>query len=304
MRKRNWSEYNKHLVRQGSISFFIDSKMFRVMQHNPKSKKLKRIGRPQEFSDPLIQILLMLKIRFRLPYRALEGFAKSLFKKREVAIPSYSLICKRVESLSIELETLRSNKAITVLLDASGAKICGEGEWKVKIHGRSAPRKWVKLHLAVDAETGEIVAECTTGATVADSSVTKRLLDQVPGKIGVVMADGAYDRSSSREVIKRRKAKALIPPPRNARYRGTDSERDQAIVAIRGLGGDKEARSLWAKLSGYNHRVLVESVFSRKKRLFGDRLFSKRFDKQCVENTARCVLLNQMRMEGALPYLR
>lgn len=304
MRKRNWSEYNKHLVRQGSISFFIESKVFRSIQYGPASKKIQRIGRPQQFSDPLIQILLMLKIRFRLPYRALEGFAKSLFKKREVAIPTYSLICKRVEGLSIALDALKSNRAITVLLDASGAKICGEGEWKVKIHGRSVPRKWVKLHLAVDSETGEIVAECTTKATVADSAVTKKLLDKVPGKINVVMADGAYDRSSSREVIKKRKAKALIPPPKNARYRGTNSERDQAIAVIRGLGGDKEARSIWAKLSGYNKRVLVESVFSRKKRLFGNRLFSKVFDKQCIENTARCVLLNEMRMRATLPYLR
>lgn len=304
MRKRNWAKYNKHLVRQGSISFCIDSKLFRSMHHGPKSKRLKRIGRPQQFCDPLIQMLLMLKIRFRLPYRALEGFAKSLFKKRAIALPTYSLICKRVAGLNIELDVLKSKRAITVLLDASGAKICGEGEWKVKIHGRSAPRKWVKVHLAVDSETGEIIAECTTPATVADSSMTKYLLDKVPGKIKAVMADGAYDRSSSREVIKKRKAKALIPPPKNARYRGADSERDMAIAAIRGLGGDKEARSVWAKLSGYNYRVLVESVFSRKKRLFGDRLFSKRFDKQCIENTARCVLLNQMRMGAVLPYLR
>lgn len=304
MRKRNWPEYNKHLVRQGSISFFIDSIALKSIQYGPQSKRVTRIGRPQQFSDPLIQILLMLKIRFRLPYRALEGFAKSLFKKRTITIPTYSLICKRVEKLNIELETLRSNRAITVLLDASGVKICGEGEWKVKIHGRSASRKWVKLHLAVDPETGEIVAECTTKGTIADSAVTKKLLDKVPSKIKVVMADGAYDRSVSREAIKKTKAKALIPPPRNARYGGTHSEKDQAIAAIRGLGGDKEAKSIWAKLSGYNQRVLVESVFSRKKRLFGDRLFSKRFDKQRIENTARCLLLNEMRMKAALPYLR
>jgi len=112
------------------------------------------------------------------------------------------------------------------------------------------------------------------------------------------------NRSGCREVIKKRKAKALIPPPRNARYRGTSSERDQAIAAIRGLGGDKEAKSIWAKLSGYSQRVLVESVFSRKKRVFGEQLFSKRTDKQCVENAARCLLLNEMRMKVALPYLR
>jgi hypothetical protein len=80
-------------------------------------------------------------------------------------------------------------------------------------------------------------------------------------------------------LLRQIKAKALIPPPKNAHYRFTDSERDPAIAAIRGLGGDQEARSVWDKLSGYNRRVLVETAFSRLKRLFGDRLFSQRFEK-------------------------
>jgi hypothetical protein len=183
-----------------------------------------------------------------------------------------------------------------VILDASGAKVCGEGEWKVKIHGQGKPRKWVKLHIAVDAETQEIVAECTTESNVADSSVAKRLLDGVPGKIKSVLADGAYDRKSVGNVVKSVGAKELIPPPKNARYRRTTGDRDEAIAIIRGFAGDMDARALWGKLTGYNQKVLVETAFSRKKRLFGDRLFSKHFDKQCVENTARCILLNQMRM--------
>lgn len=292
MRNRNWRQYNKHLVQQGSISFLIDPKIFKSMQ---KNQRLKGRGRPIQFSDALIEMLLMIKIRFRLPYRALEGFAKSLFKNQSFLIPTYSLICKRVGSLKLELPKERAERSLVIILDASGAKICGEGEWKVKIHGRGRPRKWVKLHIAIDAETQEIVSECTTESIVADSAVTRRLLKGVPGKIKQVLADGAYDRSSSRDTIKQMKAKALIPPPKNARYRGTNSERDQAIAVIRGLGGDKEARSIWGKLSGYSRRVLVETAFSRLKRLFGDRLFSKSLDKQCVENTARCMLLNQMR---------
>lgn len=121
-------------------------------------------------------------------------------------------------------------------------------------------------------------------------------LDAVPGKITRVLADGAYDKKSGRDAVKWVLAKELIPPPKNARYRRTDSDRDQAIAAIRGLGGDMEARSIWGKLSGYSKRSLVETAFSREKRLFGDRLFSKDLHKQGVEHTARCALLNQMRM--------
>ena len=294
MRTRNWRQYNKHLVQQGSISFFIDPKMFKTIEKTSKSKKR---SRPLQFAEALIQMLLMLKIRYRLPYRALEGFAKSLFENRAFLIPTYSLICKRVATLTLELPKLQTNRSIVVILDASGAKVIGEGEWKVKIHGRGRPRKWVKVHIAVDAETQEIIAECTTTSNVADSTVAKRLLDKVPGKIKGVLADGAYDKKSGRDAVKSVGAKELIPPPRNARYRGTDSDRDQAIAAIRGLGGDLEARSIWGKLSGYNQRSLVETAFYREKRLFGDRLFSKSLYKQSVEHKARCVLLNQMRLK-------
>ena len=288
MRKRNWRKYNKHLVEQGSISFFIDPKAFKCMGEIAKKKKR---GRPTQFSDALVQMLFLLKIRFRLPYRALEGFAKDLFKNEEFIIPTYTTICKRVSKLKLKLPKYFTSRSMIVILDASGAKVCGEGEWKVKIHSKSRFRKWVKLHNAIDAETQEIVAECTTESTVADSSVTKDLLDAVPGKIRCVLGDGAYDKRSGREPIKWIGAQELIPPPRNALYRGTDTDRDKAIAAIRGLGNDAEARSIWGKLTGYNKRVLVETAFSRKKRLFGERLFSKSLDKQRVENTMLCILL-------------
>lgn len=174
-------------------------------------------------------------------------------------------------------------------------KIYGEGEWKVKIHGKGRPRKWVKVHIALDAETQEILSECTTEAYVAECTMTEGLLDKIPGKIESVLADGGYDRSVARSSIKRRRAKELIPPPRNARYRGSKSDRDEAIAIIKGLGGDEEARSIWGKLTGYSHRSLVETAFSRSKRLFGSRLFSKTYDKQKVENTGRWIILNKMR---------
>jgi hypothetical protein len=288
MRTRNWQQYNRFLVQQGSLSFFIDPKVLRSRKNG------KRRGRPVQFSDPLIQMLFMIKIRFRLPYRALEGFVKSLFQKNKTGMPTYSLICKRVGHLKLALPIFSSKKPLTVILDASGVKVCGEGEWKVKIHGKGRPRQWVKLHIAIDADTQEIVAECTTEGKTADSSMVKNLLRTISNRVRLVIADGAYDRRGCRDAIKQVKAKSLIPLPKNARYRFSNSERDQAIVAIRGLGGDKEARSVWGKLSGYSRRALVETAFSRFKRHFGDRLFSHRIDKQRIENTARCLLLNQM----------
>ena len=118
----------------------------------------------------------------------------------------------------------------------------------------------------------------------------------MPGKITSVLADGAYDKKSGRDAVKNVRAKELIPPPIDARYLRTNSDRDQTIATIRGFGGDLEARSIWGKLSGYSKRSLVETAFSREKRPFGDRLFSKSIHKQSVEHRVRCLLLNRMRM--------
>lgn len=294
MRERNWKEYNRQLVQRGSLTFLLDPKIFRSVKAKPAKR---RSGRPQEFSDSIIELLLRVKIHFRLSYRMLQGFAQSFLTKQmpNKKAPNYSLVCKRVRNLGKVLPKLTSKHSETMIVDASGMKVCGEGEWKVKIHGRGRPRKWIKVHLAIDAETQEIIAEVTTVSSVGDSAVIKDLMDQVKRSPCEVLADGAYDRQNARGEIKRRGAKPIIPPPRNAKYKGVDDERDRAILEILGLGGDKEARSLWGKLTGYNLRVLVETAFSRIKRLFGDRLFSKTFERQQVENRVRCLLLNRMR---------
>lgn len=295
MRGRNWPKYNKELVQRGSLTFLLDPKEVKKFFKKPKKQGP---GRPQEYNNPLIEFLMTVKVHFKLAYRALEGFAKSflskLFPKQKT--PNYTSICKRVLKLGVSLPELSKTSCPIVILDASGMKVCGEGEWKVKIHGRGRPRKWVKVHLAINSETLEIVAEITTESNVGDSKMTGPLLDQIPGRIKTVLADGAYDRQEAREAIKKRNAEPLIPPPKNARCKHIKDERDSAILIIAGLGGDRLARSLWGKLTGYNFRVLVESTFSSIKRLFGDRLFSKTFERQKVESRLRCVLVNKMRM--------
>ena len=295
MRKRNWKQYNKQLIQRGSLTFLIDPKLFKRQKTN------KRIGRPQEFSRELIVMLMMVKIHYRCSYRFLEGFMKSIhsLSKQTSTMPTYSLICKRAAFIKDDLPKLNSSRSQVIILDASGIKIEGEGEWKVKIHGKGRPRKWLKIHIAIDAKTQEIVAETTTESTVVDSTMTRPLLNQIVGSINTIIGDGAYDRSNAREAIRQRRSKALIPPPRNARYKGIKDDRDEALSIIEGFGGDEQARSLWGKLTGYSYRALVETAFSRMKRLFGDRLFSKIPEKQAVENRLRCVILNKMRSATA-----
>lgn len=295
MRERNWQQYNKELVQRGSLTFLIDPKTYKNLQCGTKCK---RIGRPQEFSDLLIELLATVKTHFKMTYRFLEGFSKSFLTQLmpKVKLPTYSLICKRLVKIGAKLPSLASSRSATIILDSTGMKVVGEGEWKVKIHGRSKHRKWVKVHLGIDAVTQQIVAEITTDSSVGDSKMTKPLLDQISGRIKQVMGDGGYDRAEARNIIKNRKAKGLIPPPKNAKYSGKDDERDRAILEIKGFGNNLEGRSIWGKLTGYNRRVLVETAMSRLKRLFGDRFYSKTFDRQVVESRLRCLLINRMKV--------
>jgi transposase len=288
MRKRNWREYNKKLVQRGSLTFLIDPKCLKHL----KLKKRKGPGRPQAFSDQLILILLMIKIHFKLPYRMLEGFTKYILNG--IKLPTYSLTCKRASRLNIGLPKLSAKKLHTIIVDASGIKVLGEGEWKVKVHGKGRPRKWIKLHLAIDARTQEIVAELTTESDIGDPTAFPSLFAQVNRRVKEVLADGAYDSANIRDLIKQQGGKALIPPPKNGVCNGLDIDRDQAVLDIRALGGDKMARSIWGKLTGYSRRALVETTFSRYKRMFGDRIFSRTQERQLVENRLKCLLLNKM----------
>ena len=288
MRKRNWRKYNKALVQRGSLSFLIDPKCLKELKH----KKRKGRGRPQVFSDQLILMLLMIKIHFKLPYRMLEGFTKYLLNGMH--LPTYSLTCKRAGKLHLNLPALSSKRPHTVLVDSSGIKVLGEGEWTVKVHGKGRPRKWIKLHLAIDAKTQEIVAEMTTEAGIGDRKAFPVLFTQINGRVKEVIADGAYDSGDIRDLIKQQGGKALIPPPKNGVCRGIDLDRDKAILDIHALGGDKIARSIWGKLTGYSRRALVETTFSRYKKMFGEKAFSRTHERQVVENRLKCLLMNKM----------
>lgn len=292
MRKRNWREYNKKLVQRGSLTFLIDPKIMKTLA--PKAQK-KRKGRPLEFSDQLILLLLMIKVHYKMPYRMLEGFARFFFEQfKKMKVPTYSLTCKRAKGLSIKLPKLSSCRPKTVIVDATGIKVQGEGEWKVKVHGKGRPRKWIKLHVAIDERTQEIVGEISTEATVDDGKAFPKIMQQVRGRPKLVMGDGAYDDRDVRDLIWKKSGKCLIPPPSNAVCHGTDLERDDAIKVIRALGGDKIAKSIWGQLSGYSRRVLVETTFSRYKKMFGERAFSRTQERIVLENRLKCVLLNKM----------
>jgi len=278
-------------VKRGSINFYIDPE---VLKH-PRKKK-RTLGRPRLFSHPLIKLLLILKIQYRLPYRALEGFAKSALPDfaKDLILPSYSVICRRAKELEDVLPKLSSRRPHTILLDASGIKVYGEGEWKVKVHGKTKRRKWIKIHIAVDEATQEIVAMEMTDSHVADCTAGSELINCCPKSVKIYKTDGAYDTSQIRTMVQHRRASCFIPPRRNARYSKKAKERNASIAEMNGCGRDGIGRSLWGQLTGYSKRALVETSFSRLKKIYGPSFFSREKARQSIEGRLKCWMLNEM----------
>ena len=180
------------------------------------------------------------------------------------------------------------------MLDATGIKVSGEGEWKVKIHGKAKRRKWIKVHIAVDAKTQEILQLEISDAHTADCSVGPKLISKCPGTAELYLADGAYDTRNCRKAIKEQGARALIPPRRNAKWDPKQEARNRAVSERKGLGLDEVGISLWGKLTGYSRRALVETSFSRMKGLYGGSFYSRKMDTQKIEGYLKCLMMNQM----------
>ena len=186
-----------------------------------------------------------------------------------------------------------------MVVDATGLRVYGSGEWHVRKHRHGRRRAWRKLHLGVDETTKEIVTVEVTRSRVHDSSVLPGLLSQIPGRIGQVSGDGAYDTSACYQSILDREAVAAIPPRRSARLsEGVDppdwrAMRDASLRRIEELG-----RHEWRASSGCTRQSLAENALSRFKGMFGSNLSARRFDNQRVEAIIKCEVLNRLTTRG------
>jgi hypothetical protein len=210
----------------------------------------------------------------------------------DLPVPHPTILSRRAAKLSIALPPLKRGEPLHVLVDSTGLKVFGEGEWKVGTHGISKRRTWRKLHIAMNAETGEILASVATSSNVSDKEVLPLLLEQIAEPIKQLIGDGGYDYATCYEAIAGRKAEAVIPPRRTGRLHPKDERlraRDKNLRRIREVG-----RKKWKKQSRYHRRSLVETQMMRVKAIFGSGLSSRRFNNQATEMGIRCVTLNRM----------
>ena len=293
----NWKEYNQSLVNRGSITLWLDEN---AVTHWIMPKKKKR-GRPFLYSQIAIEAALTVRYALNLPLRATEGFLTSIFALYNpmIPIPDYTLLCKRGK----EAPKLKKPKRVTdIILDSTGLKVYGEGEWKVRQHGKSKKRKWKKFHIGIDPKTGELIAHEATKSEVHDHEAGCRLIQSLKS-VKRVYGDGAYDMGTFYKEVAGKGGEAIVPPRRGAVLHREPEEayfqtRNDAILSILGLGGDDDARALWKKLKKYHIRSLVETWFSRFKRILGGSLRSRKDKYQDTEIGYKVKIMNKMTSLG------
>ncbi len=259
-----------------------------------------RRGRPAIFSDAAIQACLMLKALFGLPLRQTSGLVASLprLAKLDWPVPDYSTLCLRSRDLTVTIPCHPRSGALHLLIDSTGIKAMGKGEWSTRKHGAPRPRQWCKVHLGIDADSLEVRAIEVTGSRVGDAPMLSKLLEQIPPEepIGTVTADGACDTRACHAAIAARDATAVIPTRRNGRpWKETTpgaQARNEILRASRRLG-----RAIWKKWSGYHQRSLVETKM-RCLKLLGERLMARTSDRQTAELQIRAALLNRFTALG------
>jgi transposase len=241
----------------------------------------------------------MIRMVFHLPLRQTEGFLRSLANLLGLGlpIPDHTTLSKRLKKLeNLRFRRLVTDEPIHLLIDSTGLRIHVG-------HLRRPPKRrvWRKLHLAVNAETGEVLSADLTNRRTADCARVLGLLDQIDDRVASLMADGAYDAGAVYEAVQGKggghRVTVLIPPGRGAQPSSSrlpgQRERNRNIRSMRKLG-----RREWYTKSGYSRRSLVENTVFRYKSILGQRMRSRSLGSQRVEARLACKILNKMTSLG------
>src|SRR5919112_5659502 len=191
-RLRNWREYNAALVQRGSLTVWVSEEALSAWHNDERTGKP---GAPRTYSDTAILCMAWLSAVYRLTLRATQGLLSSVLKLLKVAlpVPAYTTLCRRRRKLAVSLPHRAKDEPLHMVVDATGIKVYGEGEWKVRRHGWSKRRTWRKLPVGVDEANGAIVAAAVTTDDCSDGQLLPELLDQIDADIAQVSGDGAYD---------------------------------------------------------------------------------------------------------------
>src|SRR3712207_2796235 len=257
-RVTNWPDYDRALQRRGSLTVWVTPEALAAW-HPPKTG---RRGRSPHYAEIAIETGHLLRLAFGRPWRQTEGLLRSLatLLGLDIGVPDHTTFSRRSPGLVLARSLAQAQRTgpVHVVIDSTGLKVYGAGEWLAETHGERGRRTWRKLHLAVDPDNGEILASALTTTEEGDAALVGPLLEQIQGPIASVIADVAYDGEPVYRAVAQRQPDppaAVIIPPRatavpSSTADTTPSQRDQHLRMIQDKG-----RLGWQKAVGYGRRA-------------------------------------------------
>jgi transposase len=289
LKVQNWPAYEAGLRRRGSLTLWIEDAALECWQSYGPSGQAR-------YTDAAIQTSLMLRTAFKLALRQTEGLMASILTLMDLTIsaPDHTTVSRRAVTLPVIQPASVPHGPLHVLIDSTGLQVYGADHWLEAKHGARSRRTWRKLHLAVDAASGMIVAQTLTDQDVDDPSQVGPLLDQIDDPIVRVMADGAYDGAPTYQTIAAHgDGIEVVIPPRSIAVPsgepGSPTQRDRHLAMITERG-----RLAWQLATGYGQRALVETTMGRYKALIGPRLRARGFAAQQTEAAIGVAVMNRM----------
>jgi len=290
---RNWPGYEAGLRRRGSLTLWIDDAALECWQTTGPDGQAR-------YTEAAIQTSLMLRTAFKLALRQTEGLMTSVLTLMGLTLsaPDHSTVSRRAVALPVIQPAHVPPGPLHVLIDSTGLQVYGAGQWLEAKHGAKSRRTWRKLHLAVDAANGMIVAQTLTDQDTDDPSQVGPLLDQIDDPLVQVTADGAYDGAPTYQTIAAHgDGIEVVIPPRSTAVPGgepglpTLRDRHLAMIAERG-------QLAWQVAADHGQRALIETTMGRYKTLIGPRLRARGFAAQQSEVAVGVTVLNRMLMAG------
>ena len=293
--KRDWSKYNASLVNRGYLTLFVSKDFAGEWYVKYDVTPLRKRGGQPKYTEKAITALLSLRFIFKQPLRSMEGFGKSLVSMMnlDLDVPDYSTLSLKINEMNIRLPLLtKSNTGHVISLDSTGLKIHGQGEWNRKKHSQKDRREWVKMHLAVDNDSMQILAVESTADDVHDCEVFNTLIDSIPEQIDKALADGAYGTVGAYKKCDERNIELVAKPK-------TNDVVDDKATEVHILERNKQVAYFqengiyaWANRNDYWPRNRAETTMSRYVTTFTDKLASRNVQAQKNEITLKCHILN------------
>jgi Transposase DDE domain len=303
----NWPAYDASLRQRGSLTVWFGDDAIAAWAAEPRTT---RGGQPS-YSPLAILTALTLRAVFRLAYRQAEGLIGSIIALLGLTlrVPDHTTLSRRSATVVAPRPQLSGAdseaRPVHLLVDSTGLKLCGAGEWLIEKHGTKTRRTWRKLHVGVDAETGQIVVSALTSKEIDDDALVGPLLDQVANRLSSFTADGAYDQDSVYAAVADHhpEAAVVVPPritavpSRTAETAPTQRDCHLQLIAEKG-------RMAWQKASCYNSRAKIEAAIGRWKQVIGGGLRSRIDERRVTEVEVGVHALNRMLEFGRPNYVR